>query len=88
MTLTTTFSALSDQNRRMIIDLLKKKEMSVSEMLSYLSVTMPTLSHHLDILRRAGLVASRRNGQQILYSLNITVLDEVTEQIMKFLKKW
>jgi len=72
----------------MIIDLLKKKEMSVSEMLSYLSVTMPTLSHHLDILRRAGLVASRRNGQQILYSLNITVLDEVTEQIMKFLKKW
>ena len=83
--LSETFAALSDPNRRKVLDLLKKKEMAVSEIARHLPVTMPTLSHHLDILKRAGLVSGRRQGQQILYSLNLSVLEELAEQILKFI---
>lgn len=86
MSLSQTFAALSDPNRQKILDLLKKKEMPVSEIGKNLDVTLATLSHHLDILKRADLVSGRREGQQIIYSLNLSVLEEVTEQIVKFLK--
>jgi ArsR family transcriptional regulator len=85
MALSRTFFALSDENRQKIIDLLKKKEMTVSEIKSHLKVTMPTLSHHLDILKRTDLVSSRRVGQQIYYSLNLSVVEEISEKIIKFL---
>ena len=86
MSLSATFQALSEPNRRTILDLLKKGELPVSGILAKLDITMPTLSHHLDILKRADLISSRRDGQQIIYSLNLSVLEEVTEQIIKFLK--
>lgn len=86
MSLSQTFQALSEPNRQKILDLLKKGEMSVSEILEHLKVTMPTLSHHLDILKRSDLISSRREGQQMIYSLNLSVLEEITEQIIKFLK--
>jgi DNA-binding transcriptional ArsR family regulator len=85
MSLSQTFQALSEPNRQKIVDVLKKGELSVSEILQHLNVTMPTLSHHLDILKRANLISSRREGQQIIYSLNLSVLEEITEQIVKFL---
>ncbi|MBI5765954.1 winged helix-turn-helix transcriptional regulator, partial [Candidatus Falkowbacteria bacterium] len=62
--LSKTFAALSDPNRQKILDLLKKREMSVSEIGKYLDITMATLSHHLDILKRADLISGRRDGQQ------------------------
>lgn len=85
MSLSTTFHALSDPNRQKVLDLLKKKEMAVSEIAAYLNITPPTLSHHLDILKRANLISSRRDGQRILYSLNLSVFEEVSEKIIKFL---
>jgi len=86
MSLSSTFTALSDLNRQKIIDLLKKREMPVSEIASHLTITMATLSHHLDILKRANLISGRREGQQIFYSLNLSVFEEITEKILKFLK--
>lgn len=86
MSLSQTFQALSDANRQKIIDALKEKEMAVSDIGANLNITLPTLSHHLDILKRAGLVSSRRDGQRILYSINLSVFEELTEQIIKFLK--
>lgn len=85
MSLSQTLQALSEPNRRRVIDLLKKKEMAVSEIGKNLEITMPTLSHHLDVLKRADLISNRRDGQQIFYSLNLSVLEEVTEKIIKFL---
>jgi len=85
MSLSQTFHALSEPNRQKILDLLKKKEMAVSEIAQYLNITMATLSHHLDILKRADLVSGRREGQQIFYSLNLSVMEEITEKIIKFL---
>ncbi len=80
-----TFSALSDPNRQKILELLKKREMSVGEILENLDITMATLSHHLDILKRADLVSGRREGQKIIYSLNLSIIDEVSEKIIKLL---
>jgi DNA-binding transcriptional ArsR family regulator len=87
MSLSQTFAALSDPNRQKILDVLKKREMPVSEIASYLNITLPTLSHHLDILKRADLVSGRRDGQKIIYSLNLSVFEDVSEKIIKFLKK-
>ncbi len=86
MSLSQTFQALTDPNRQKILDVLKKKEMAVSEIAGHLNITLPTLSHHLDILKRAGLVSSRREGQQIFYNLNLSVMEEIAEKIAKFLK--
>lgn len=85
MSLSNTFQALSDPNRQKVLDLLKKKEMAVSEIAVHLNITLPTLSHHLDILKRAELISSRRDGQKILYSLNLSVFEEMSEKIIKFL---
>ena len=84
--LSTTFSALADGNRQKIIDLLKKGELSVSDIASHLSITMATLSHHLDVLKRADLISGRRDVQKIIYSLNFSVIQEIEEKIVKFLK--
>lgn len=83
--LSKTLAALSDPNRQKIIDLLKKKEVSVGGILKHLDITMATLSHHLDVLKRADLISGRRDGQQIYYSLNLSVVEEVTEKIIKLL---
>ena len=58
MTLSTTFSALADHNRRKILELLKKKNMSVNELASNFNISLPSLSHHLAKLREAGLVST------------------------------
>ncbi|MFC1626812.1 metalloregulator ArsR/SmtB family transcription factor [Patescibacteria group bacterium] len=85
MFLSSTLSALSDPNRQIIIDVLKKRDMTVTDILKHIDVTMPTLSHHLDILKRADLVTSRRDGRYIIYSLNLSILDDVTAAITKLL---
>lgn len=85
MSLTNTFNALSEPNRQKILDLLKNGELAVGDIAKSLDITLATLSHHLDILKRADLIASRRQGQQIIYSLNFSILEEVAEKIAKFL---
>jgi len=70
------FKALADPNRRKIIQLLKKKDMSVTDMLEKFDFTQASLSHHLDILKRADLVTTERRGQFIIYSLNTSVFEE------------
>lgn len=86
MILNNTFSALADSNRQKILDSLKGGELSVSEILEKMDITMATLSHHLDVLKRCDLVSSRRQGRQIFYSLNLSVIEEVEKEIIKFFK--
>jgi len=52
----------------------------------HLNITLPTLSHHLDMLKRADLISGRHQGQQIFYSLNLSVLEELIKQLTKFLR--
>jgi len=87
MTLNITLQALSDQTRRKILELLKKKDMAAGELGKHFDITLPSLSHHLNVLKQADLVSSRRRGQEIIYSLNLSVFEEMAEKLIKFFKK-
>jgi len=71
------FKALSDPTRRKIILLLKKSDMTAGEIADQFDMTKPSISHHLNILKQAELVIDERKGQNIYYSLNTTVFQEV-----------
>jgi ArsR family transcriptional regulator len=62
--------ALADETRQKIMKLICCKQMSVNQIVAALDVAQPTVSHHLNILRNAGLVDVERRGKQVLYTLN------------------
>ena len=70
------FKALSDENRRTILKLLQQKDMSAGEIASHFNLSQPSISKHLDVLREAELVSSEKQGQFVIYSINISVLQE------------
>lgn len=78
------FKALNDQTRREILELLKEKDMTAGEIAERFNISKPSISHHLDLLRQAGLVVSVKEGQFISYSLNTTVMDEMLKWVMQF----
>ncbi len=84
MSFTKTLRALADPNRRKILDLLKKKDMPVKEIAKSFKITLPSLSHHLNILKNTNLVTNRRQGQEIIYSLNLSVFEEVAGRLVEF----
>lgn len=72
------FKALADPTRREILSLLRKHgELSAGQLAEHFDMTKPSMSHHFSVLKNAGLVRSRRNGQSIYYSLNTTVAEDV-----------
>ena len=80
------FKALNDETRRKILDLLKEKDLSAGQIAAAFDISKPSISHHLDLLKQADLVSSVKNGQFVIYSLNTTVLEEVTQWIMNLKK--
>lgn len=80
------FKALNDSTRREILELLKKGDLTAGEIADKFNITKPSISHHLDLLKQAGLVHATKNGQFILYSLNTTVMDEIVKWLMSFNK--
>ena len=62
--------ALADETRQKIMALCCCVQLSVNEIVESIDVAQPTVSHHLSILRKAGLVIVERRGKQILYTLN------------------
>jgi DNA-binding transcriptional ArsR family regulator len=87
MVLNLTLQSLSDPTRRKILELLKRKDMPVGEINKYFNITPPSLSHHLNVLKQADLVTYRRKGQELIYSLNLSVFEEVAKLLIKFFKK-
>jgi len=85
--LDSTFKALADPHRRHILTLLKKHDLTVSEIQKHFSFTAATLSHHLDILKRANLVIAEREGQFIRYSLNLSAFEEATQLFFNLFQK-
>ena len=75
------WEALSDPTRREILKILKKGELTAGEIFNYFDITKPSLSHHLSILKQAELVNSNKQGQNVIYSLNINSLSEVSDYI-------
>ena len=72
-----TFKALSDPVRRDILGLLKKDRLSAGEIGSHFEMTGATISYHLGILKKAGLVFESREKNYIYYQLNTSVVEEV-----------
>ena len=73
-----TFKALSDPTRREILHLLRDGAKTAGEIGSHFDMTGATVSHHLSVLRQAGLISDDRRGTYIYYELNLSVLDEIT----------
>lgn len=71
------FKALADPTRRKILELLSKKDMSAGEIADYFQISKPSISHHLGILKNADLINDERMGQNIIYSLNTSVFEDV-----------
>lgn len=81
------FKALNDQTRREILELLKVKDISAGEIADYFNISKPSISHHLDILKRADLITSEKKGQFVIYSLNTTIMEDVLKWILTFKKQ-
>lgn len=75
------FHALSDPTRRKILDMLRKQDLTAGAIAEAFNISKPSISHHLDILKRANLVAAVKEGQFITYSINTTELDEIIKWI-------
>ena len=78
-----TFKALSDPTRREILDLLKGgRPLTAGEIVDQFNMTGATISHHLSILKHAGLIDYEKKGKYIFYTLNTTVLDDILNWMM------
>ncbi len=81
------FKALNDATRREILELLRVKDLTAGEIADQFNISKPSISHHLDLLKQAGLVEATKEGQFIYYSLNVTVVDEIVKWFLQFKTK-
>jgi DNA-binding transcriptional ArsR family regulator len=81
------FKALSDPTRRQILQLLRDKNMNAGEIAEHFKISKPSISHHLTLLKQAGLVLDERQGQNIIYSLHTTVVEDVIGWMFNILNK-
>jgi Predicted transcriptional regulators len=81
------FKALGDPTRREILKLLKEKDMSAGEISENFNMSKPAITKHLDILREAELISSEKKGLYVIYSINISVLQEAISNFMTFFEK-
>ena len=77
-----TFKALADPTRRKILRLLGDGEMTAGEIVSHFNISGPSMSHHFGALKQAGLISGRKDGQQIYYSLDTTVVQDLLTVLM------
>jgi ArsR family transcriptional regulator len=80
------FKALNDATRREILELLKTKDLSAGEIADQFNMSKPSISHHLDILKRADLITAEKSGQFIFYSINTTIMEDVLQWMLTFKK--
>lgn len=81
------FKALSDSTRRRILELLSDRDMTAGEIAEYFDISKPSISHHLNTLKSAGLILDERKGQNIIYSLNMTVFQDLMKWFFDFSKR-
>ena len=80
------FKELNDETRRQIVELLKEKDMNAGEIADRFNISKPSISHHLDILKRADLITSEKKGQFVEYSLNTSILEDLLNWILTLKK--
>ena len=81
-----TIKALSDPTRRKILELLKKGPMSAGELGKEFDMTGATMSHHLSILKKNGLVQDQKKGTFIYYEINTSVMEDLLSWVVSFME--
>lgn len=81
------FKAISDPTRREILKLLNDKDLSAGEIAKHFDISKPALTKHLNILREAELVSSEKQGNFVIYSINVTVLQQSLSKFMAIFGK-
>lgn len=76
------FKAISDPTRRHVLKLLQGGSKTAGELAEAFDITKGSLSHHFNVLKAADLVRCERRGQQIVYSLNTTVFEDVAALLL------
>jgi ArsR family transcriptional regulator len=74
--------ALCDGTRQKIMEMLREQEMCVGDIADAFHLSQPTISHHLNILKGANVVRSRKEGKQVYYSLNQDNIQECCGMLM------
>jgi ArsR family transcriptional regulator, arsenate/arsenite/antimonite-responsive transcriptional repressor len=77
-----TLRALGDPTRREILRVLRDGDLPAGEIASRFPMTAASVSHHLSVLREAGLVRATRDGRNLIYSLETTVFQEFLQQML------
>src|ERR1700693_1031283 len=80
-----TFRALADPTRREVLVLLRHGEITAGTLAEKFDMTKPAMSHHFAVLKDADLITSRREGQQIWYGLNTTVVQDLMAWAMRLI---
>lgn len=80
------FKSLNDPTRRKILQLLKEQDLNAGEIADRFEISKPSISHHLDLLKRAGLISGQRKGQHIRYSLNTTIVEDLLQWVLDLKK--
>lgn len=75
------WKALADPTRRKILELLKNKSLNAGEIAAEFNMTKPSISNHLSILKQADLVDSEKIGQNVIYSLKTSVLEDMLKML-------
>ena len=81
------FKAISDPTRREILKLLNDKDLSAGEIAEHFDISKPALTKHLNILREAELVSSEKQGNFVIYSINVTELQQALSGFMAIFGK-
>lgn len=79
------YKALADPTRRRILALLRDRDMTAGNIAGHFPVAWPSVSHHLGILKEAGLVMAERDGQHIRYSINTTIFQELVQHLLQLM---
>ena len=80
------FRALADPHRLKMLELLSRGPLSVGRLARRFPMSQPAVSHHLAVLRRAGCVTDRKQGQEVYYALNGCCLEDCCRGLLQRLK--
>lgn len=81
------WKALADPTRRKILSLLKKQDMNAGEIAAEFNMTKPSISNHLNILKQSDLVDAEKQGQNVVYSLKTSVLEDILGMLSDLTKR-
>ena len=79
-----TMRALANPTRREILRALRSGDLSAGDIAARFEMTAPSISHHLNVLKDAGLVSAHRDGRHIIYSLNSTTMQDLMQELLEF----